>query len=430
MNHYQLFGVANNASNSQIDQAYVRLCKRYRTTGKFGNQEFSFEKVQAVYKILSDGDSRRLYDESLIPPKDKELPKNIVTLPQAIDLAAHDNEWASKDYSNIKEWVYDFRVQTKTRFAPPVKNTLSPISTSRADGLKNANYDKANKGASRTHKFFIGLLISFTFSGIPMGASLFVALGMSAVSATAYSLLVACIFSIACLKASQKKAVPATKNVRKRRNYQTFTPKVQQNLTPSVRRNLMDADFALKCKIWGMPGVLDDAVKKFGQHNIDLGTAGEETTADLLEDLLKIPGTRIFHGLKFPGSLTADIDHAIINGNKIVFIDSKMWVGAHYKWIGPDTLGRIRRKEFKEIHTNFPAAVGYLSQTFNKQQVMAMTIIHSNNNSRVSFDNSYASKVMLINGPDAIREIGNWFSKDLTGMIDLNSMQKLQYQLK
>jgi hypothetical protein len=107
-----------------------------------------------------------------------------------------------------------------------------------------------------------------------------------------------------------------------------------------------------------------------------------------------------------------------------------MWVGAHYRWVRYDTIGRLRHKEFKEIHTNFPAAVVYLSQTFSKQQVKAMIIIHSNNRSRVSFDNSRASNVTLTNGQDAIRAIGNWFSKDLTGMIDLDTMHKLEYQLK
>jgi hypothetical protein len=38
--------------------------------------------------------------------------------------------------------------------------------------------------------------------------------------------------------------------------------------------------------------------------------------------------------------------------------------------------------------------------------------------------------VQLTSGQDAIRDIGNWFSKDLTGKIDLNAMQKLEYQLK
>lgn len=426
MDYYQLFGIAHNSSMNQISQAYISLCKRYnKVTGKFGHQEFSFEMVQAAYKTLSDADSRRLYDESLIA-KDQILQDNVVPVAQSNSVVA-ENEWESKDYIEIKEWVYDFRVPDRPRFASSVETTPihQPKGVSKIDSVKS---DKTN---STGHKVFIGLLIFLAFMmGLPLGAGFLIALGMNAALATSFSLLGVCVFSIACLKASPSQSVSATKNVHQRRNRNTPNPKIRQNLTPAIRRNLMDADFALRCKIWGMPGILDDAVEKFGQHNIDLGTAGEEITAKLLEDLLNIPGTRIFHGLKFPGSRNADVDHAIINGNKIVFIDSKMWVGAHYKWLRFDTIGRVRRKEFKEVHTNFPAAVGYLSQSFSKQQVMAMTIIHPNNRSRVSFDNSQASNVILINGQDAIRDIGNWFSKDLTGMIDLNAMQKLEYQLK
>lgn len=425
MDYYQLFGIAQNSSISQISQAYIALCKRYKATGKFGHQEFSFEMVHAAYKILSDADSRRLYDESLIP-KSQILQENIVPVAQPNGPVA-ENEWALKDYLEIKEWVYDFRVPDRPRFAPPVED--APIV--RPNIAKKADSAGPNKTKSTSHKFLTGLLIFLAFMlGLPLGVGFFVAAGMNAALATSFSVLGVCLFSIACLKASPTQPGPVAKNIRQGRNQNTRNPKIYQNLTPAIRRNLMDADFALRCKIWGMPGVLDDAVEKFGQRNIDLGSAGEEITAKLLEDLLKIPGTRIFHGLKFPGSRTADVDHAIINGSKIVFIDSKMWVGAHYKWIRFDTIGRVRRKEFKEVHTNFPAAVGYLSQSFSKQQVMAMTIIHSNNHSRVSFDNSQASSVILTNGQDAIRDIGNWFSKDLTGMIDLNAMQKLEYQLK
>lgn len=433
VDYYQLFGVAQTASMSQISQAYLQLCKRYKSTGGFGHQEFSFDALQTAYKTLSDVDLRRFYDESLV--KDEILQENIISAAQSGEPVA-EKDWTSKDYTGVKEWVHDFRTPYNPHVAQTAEDFFSSTPDSHAVPVSSvarptrANYAEPTTKTSTGRNVFIALLIFFACSGIPAGATFLTALGLNATLAHLYSILGAAIFSIACLKTSPASSSPATTTVRKRQNYRGPTQKVYQSLSPAVRRNLMDADFALKCKIWGMPGVLDDAVEKFGQHNVDLGAAGEEITAQLLEDLLKLPGTRIFHGLKFPGSENADVDHAIINGNKIVFIDSKMWVGAHYKWIRPDTIGRVRRKEFKEIHTNFPEALGYLAQTFNKQQIMAMTIIHPNNQYRVSFDNSKASGVLLINGQDAIRDIGNWFSEDLTGKIDLNAMQKLEYQLK
>jgi hypothetical protein len=427
MNHYQLLGVAHNANMDQISRAYINLCKRHKPTISYG-PEISFEMVHAAYKVLSDAESRLLYDASLVP-KDSNLQKNTVPVSDSSESVV-EGEWVTKDYSGVKEWVHDSRTPVKPSITAPVSEDAVPLLATGRAIRDNPKYSKARKTSPKGHKFLIVLLICFAFMGIPAGTGFFMTLGMQAAVAGSFSLLAACLFSIACLKTSPSASASGTKNAGKRRNYRAPNQKIYQNLTPAMRRNLMDADFALRCKIWGMPGVLDDAVEKFGQHNIDLGTAGEELTAKMLEELLKIPGTRIFHGLKFPGSKNADVDHVIVNGNKIVFIDSKMWVGAHYRWVRYDTIGRLRRKEFKEIHTNFPAAVVYLSQTFSKQQVKAMTIIHPNNHSRVSFDNSRASTVSLTNGQDAIREIGNWFSKDLTGMIDLDTMHKLEYQLK
>lgn len=430
MNYYQLLGVAQNASMDQISRAYINVCKRYKSTLNYG-PDISFETVNAAYKVLSDPEARQLYDDSLIT-EETNIRNDTVTVAASTE-AATQGDWLSKDYTDIKEWVYDFRIPSRPSFVSPVENTFSaPLSnTQRSNTTRQAKSTESVAAASKTHKISMVLWILFAFTiGIPMGTAFLTSFHMDAAMALSYSVIGACAFSIACLKTSPAESASVSKNVRSRRNYSAPTKKIYQNLTPAARRNLMDADFALKCKIWGMPGILDDAIGKFGQHNVDLGAAGEELTAKMLEDLLKIPGTRIFHGLKFPGSTTADVDHAIINGDKIVFIDSKMWAGAHYTWVHPDTIGRVRRKEFKKIHTNFPAAVGYLSQTFSKQQVIAMTIIHSNNRYRVSFDNSRASNVTLTNAPDAIRIIGDWFAKDLTGRIDLDSMQKLEYQLK
>lgn len=427
MNYYQLLGVAQNASMDQIGRAYINVCKRYKSTINYG-PDISFETVNAAYKVLTNSETRRQYDDSLIVEETK-VRQNTVTVAVSAD-SKIDEDWSSKDYSEIKEWVYDFRTPTNPIFALPAGDTSS-YSAQGSKTIRQVKSIAPTVAASNTHRIVMSLVIFFAFTiGIPMGTALLTAIRMNATMALSCSFLAACVFSIACLKTSPAASASVSKNVRPRNNYAAPTKKIYQNLTPAARRNLMDGEFALKCKIWGMPGILDDAVNKFGQHNVDLGTAGEELTAKMLEDLLKIPGTRIFHGLKFPGSTTADVDHAIINGDKVVFIDSKMWSGAHYTWVYPDTIGRVSSKEFKKIHTNFPAAVGYLSQTFSKQQVMAMTIIHSNNRYRVSFDNSRASNVTLTNGPDAIRVIGDWFSKDLTGKIDLNSMQKLEYQLK
>lgn len=84
--------------------------------------------------------------------------------------------------------------------------------------------------------------------------------------------------------------------------------------------------------IHGTPGGVADATGKFNQGAIDAGVKGEENTAALLALLLKIPGVSVFHGLKFPGSKTADLDHAVSHGDSVYLIDSKMFRTGTYEW--------------------------------------------------------------------------------------------------
>ena len=91
---------------------------------------------------------------------------------------------------------------------------------------------------------------------------------------------------------------------------------------------------------------------RFGKENAAKGVIGERRTALALDALLQIPGTRIFHGLRFPGSRVADIDHAVVNGNRVLFIDSKNWKPGEYRWLEADKLGYVRgrRVDRREIH--------------------------------------------------------------------------------
>ncbi|RJQ82313.1 J domain-containing protein [Pseudonocardiaceae bacterium YIM PH 21723] len=58
---------------------------------------------------------------------------------------------------------------------------------------------------------------------------------------------------------------------------------------------------------------------------------GEWITAGLLEDCFtRIPAVRVFHGLSWPGSIFTDTDHAVLCGNRLVLVESKMWLPGDY----------------------------------------------------------------------------------------------------
>jgi hypothetical protein len=74
----------------------------------------------------------------------------------------------------------------------------------------------------------------------------------------------------------------------------------------------------------------------FGNPGVERDELAERLTAELLElYLTRLPGARIFHGLALPGSVFADVDHAVLCGKRLVLIESKLWLPGHYE-IGPD----------------------------------------------------------------------------------------------
>lgn len=189
---------------------------------------------------------------------------------------------------------------------------------------------------------------------------------------------------------------------------------------------------------WGKPGQLDDAVGKFSAHNVALGIAGEKFTAELMEQLLKIPGTRIFHGLKFPGSETADVDHAIINGNKIALVDSKMWSGGDYRWGRDGIILRSNSSTSAELQTNFHHAVVGYGRELREAQIRGRILIHSSNGRPVTVDNTNAERTKEAWMPDTemataqqfFDEIGEWFSEGNPGYINRGLMNALMMRVK
>jgi hypothetical protein len=70
----------------------------------------------------------------------------------------------------------------------------------------------------------------------------------------------------------------------------------------------------------------------FGAPGTERDELAERLTAELLESYLtRLPGARIFHGLAWPGSVFADVDHAVLCGKRLVLIESKLWLPGHYE---------------------------------------------------------------------------------------------------
>ncbi|MCP2251304.1 Nuclease-related domain-containing protein [Prauserella aidingensis] len=83
----------------------------------------------------------------------------------------------------------------------------------------------------------------------------------------------------------------------------------------------------------------------FGRPGTDDDQIAERRTADLLDRYLtRLPGARIFHGLSWPGSVFADIDHAVLCGRRLLLVESKRWLPGHYSTSADDVLQRNGRR--------------------------------------------------------------------------------------
>lgn len=63
-NFYEILGVSQNANQTALRRAYRRLCKKYHPDKNPADQ-LSFQEISLAYRILSDAEQRRDYDDKL-----------------------------------------------------------------------------------------------------------------------------------------------------------------------------------------------------------------------------------------------------------------------------------------------------------------------------------------------------------------------------
>lgn len=445
INHYNVLGIDKEATAEDVKKAYLKLTRRYHPDITGDTSGHFFKMIQDAYDILRNEEKRKNYDllegnsASSHPQYDHEEQQYEEPAPKANTGPYHDvNEvhwdriaWKSKSFSGIEE-----------KIITPRPGLLRGSIFLFAFLLVHALIAVSIIGTQPSHFMNFLLLYGFGFAAVLFAAKsiikhqtkdkFFLASGLQAAAAgwvvfqgiqsnaifTPHSIIVLISSLIAgTLGFFAIKNLNRWDSFRFSRNHLTFTAaKIKEG------------------KIWGVPGDLSDAIDKFGEDNVEKGSLGEKKMALLLEELLSIPGTRIFHGLKFPGSNTADVDHAVINGNKIAFIDSKMWTGGNFSWGAYDVIVQQKGRWRTDRSSNFSAAVGKLNQLApEKTEVIGYICIYSNDNTLVNVNNEgHETALVHLATPEmTIREIGNWFldTKDL-GTIDRNLMNFLLYQMK
>lgn len=147
---------------------------------------------------------------------------------------------------------------------------------------------------------------------------------------------------------------------------------------------------------FGLPGeglVSHQALDAMDEGPLLKGLVGEQKSAALFKaEIAKYQvshAIQVVHGLRFPGTESADIDHALVCGDRVLLVDSKHWAPDSYRWYGesilagPDDDPRLVRSNFFTAQQRFATLV-------TPAHVAAIILVHRSRPGDLSLDNTHA----------------------------------------
>ncbi|WP_285499358.1 J domain-containing protein [Actinokineospora sp. NBRC 105648] len=159
------------------------------------------------------------------------------------------------------------------------------------------------------------------------------------------------------------------------------------------------------------------AQAEFGERTVfgvaDKEPVGERLTAELLVNYLaRLPGARVFHGLSRPGSVFADVEHAVLCGHRLVLVESKVWLPGHYEI---DDDGSLWRNDhpFRGGSTDLFAAVASFAEHLPGVQVRGVLLIYPSRDGVLTTDDAPGLDVSAMVPTSFVHDIGTWLSADV-----------------
>ncbi|AOS62095.1 J domain-containing protein [Actinoalloteichus hymeniacidonis] len=150
----------------------------------------------------------------------------------------------------------------------------------------------------------------------------------------------------------------------------------------------------------------------FGSPGKEQEDIGGQLTAELLDRYLtRLPGVRIFHGLAWPGSVFADVDHAVLCGRRLVLIESKKWLPGHYT---ADEDGELWRNghPFRGGSIRLPEAVAAYRTMLPDVEIRGALLLYPSRLGRITTDEPEDDTAAPMNPEGFLDEIGGWLAED------------------
>lgn len=153
----------------------------------------------------------------------------------------------------------------------------------------------------------------------------------------------------------------------------------------------------------------DDVV--FGTPGSEPDEAAERVTAEVLERYLtRLPGVRIFHGLSWPDSVFADIDHAVLCGHRLVLVESKSWLPGHYAVNDAGVLTRNGRR-FLGGGTRLPESVEAFRRLLPGVEVRGALVLQPNRSGEITTDWQQDGDAPPMTSEQFVHQLGDWLSE-------------------
>jgi hypothetical protein len=164
-----------------------------------------------------------------------------------------------------------------------------------------------------------------------------------------------------------------------------------------------------------------------GKPGADADQVAERLTAELLSRYLtRLPGARIFHGLAWPGSVFADIDHAVLCGRRLVLIESKTWLPGHYS--ADDTGLRRNGRAFRGGGSRLPEGVEAYRDLLPDLEVCGVLVVYPSRDGEVTTDDPSDADIPPMTPEQFVHEIGGWLALD-PSTVDTDTLRTILGQV-
>jgi DnaJ domain len=150
----------------------------------------------------------------------------------------------------------------------------------------------------------------------------------------------------------------------------------------------------------------------YGQPGTERDQLAEQLTARLLaEYVAPLPAARIFHGLAWPDSVFADVDHAVLRGHRLVLIESKMWLPGHYT---ADEHGDVWRNghPFRGGAIRLPEGVAAYRELLPGIEVRGVLVVYPSRAGDVTTGESPDAAAPPMSQERFVMEIGEWLADE------------------